>query len=152
MVVSRGMFSNALYCIFCSYSVLRIRDVTIFFQRGSQIQIFFHPGSALKNLSILTQKLFLSSRKYDQYCSSRIRILIFLPIPGPGFRGQKSARSRICNAAGIMLVSSCKNSKKNLDSYYFVTLFDFISSKNDVASKSNKQKKLLKKNLFSPAS
>jgi hypothetical protein len=40
--------------------------------------------------------------------------------------------------------SSCKNSKKNLDSYYFVTLFDFLSLKNDVnvASKSNKQKKL----------
>ena len=35
--------------------------------------------------------------------------------------------------------SSCKNSKKNLDSYYFVTLFDFLSLKNDVivASKSN---------------
>jgi hypothetical protein len=23
--------------------------------------------------------------------------------------------------------SSCKNSKKNLDSYYFVTLFDYLS-------------------------
>jgi hypothetical protein len=34
--------------------------------------------------------------------------------------------------------------RKNLDSYYFVTLFDFLSLKNDVnvASKSNKQKKL----------
>jgi hypothetical protein len=34
--------------------------------------------------------------------------------------------------------------EKNLDSYYFVTLFDFLSLKNDVsvASKSNKQKKL----------
>jgi hypothetical protein len=41
-------------------------------------------------------------------------------------------------------LSSCKNSKKTLDSYYFVTLFDFLSLKNDVnvASKSNKQKKL----------
>jgi hypothetical protein len=36
------------------------------------------------------------------------------------------------------------NRKKNLDSYYFVTLFDFLSLKNDVnvASKSNEQKKL----------
>ena len=36
-----------------------------------------------------------------------------------------------------------QNSKKNLDSYYFVTLFDFLSLKNDVnvPSKSNKQKK-----------
>ncbi len=43
------------------------------------------------------------------------------------------------------LLSSCKNSKKNLDFYYFVTLFDFLSlkKKNDVnvPSKSNKQKK-----------
>jgi hypothetical protein len=28
--------------------------------------------------------------------------------------------------------SSCKNSKKNLDSFDFVTLFDFLSLKNDV--------------------
>ncbi len=43
-----------------------------------------------------------------------------------------------------ILLSSCKNSKKNLDSYYLVTLFDFLSLKNDVnvPSKSNKQKKL----------
>jgi hypothetical protein len=32
---------------------------------------FFHPGSASKNLSILTQKKwFLKSRKYDPGCSS----------------------------------------------------------------------------------
>jgi hypothetical protein len=33
----------------------------------------------------------------------------------------------------------CKNSTKNLDSYFFVTLFDFLSSKNDInlASKGN---------------
>jgi hypothetical protein len=37
-----------------------------------------------------------------------------------------------------------EKSKRNLDSYYFVTLFDFLSLKNDVnvVSKSNKQKKL----------
>ncbi len=46
-----------------------------------------------------------------------------------------------------ILLSSCKNSKKNLDSYYFVTLFDSLSLRNDVnvPSKSNKQKKLCKK-------
>ncbi len=38
---------------------------------------FFHPGSASKNLSILTQKWFLSSRKYNPGCSSRI------PYPDP---------------------------------------------------------------------
>jgi hypothetical protein len=34
------------------------------------------------------------------------------------------------------------NSKRNLDSYYYVTLFDFLSFKNDVnvPSKSDKQK------------
>ncbi len=53
-----------------------------------------------------------------------------------------------------ILLSSCKNSKKNLDSYYFVTLFDFLSLKNDVnvPSKSNKQKKLCKKISFLLAS
>jgi hypothetical protein len=37
-----------------------------------------------------------------------------------------------------------QNSKKNFDSYYLVTLFDFLSLKNDVnvASKSNRPKKL----------
>jgi hypothetical protein len=36
---------------------------------------FFHPGSASKNLSILTpKKWFLSSRKYDPGCPFRIRI------------------------------------------------------------------------------
>ncbi len=37
------------------------------------------PGSESKNLSILNQILFLSSRNYDPGCSSRIRILIFNP-------------------------------------------------------------------------
>jgi hypothetical protein len=44
-----------------------------------------------------------------------------------------------------ILLSTCKNTKKNFDSFYFVTLFDFLSLKNDVnvpPSKSNKQKKL----------
>jgi len=44
----------------------------------------------------------------------------------------------------VLGLSSSKNSKKNLDSYYFVTLFEFLSLKNDVnlASKSHNQKKL----------
>ena len=46
------------------------------------------------------------------------------------------------------------DSKKNLDSYYFVTLFEFLSLKNDVnvASKSHKQKKLCKNISFLLAS
>jgi hypothetical protein len=49
-----------------------------------------------------------------------------------------------------ILLSSCKNSKKNLDSYYFVTLFDFLSLKNyvNVPSDSNKQKNVFKKIVF----
>jgi hypothetical protein len=51
-------------------------------------------ASASKNLSILSQKMVPSSRKYDPGCSSRIRIpeqgLDFLPIPDPGSRGQKA--------------------------------------------------------------
>jgi hypothetical protein len=50
----------------------------------------FHPGSASKNLSILTPKLFLSSRKYDPGCSSQIRIpdpdTDILSIPDPGVK------------------------------------------------------------------
>jgi hypothetical protein len=46
---------------------------------------------------------------------------------------------------------SMQKNKKNLESYYFVTLFDFLSLKNNVnvPSKSNKQKKLCYKNYFS---
>jgi hypothetical protein len=95
----------------CFASVLRIRDV----YPGSRIRIFSipdsgsrirtvsipDPGSASKNLSILTpkkpKKWFLSSRKYDPGCSSRIPDpdADFLPIPGPGSRGQKRTGSRI---------------------------------------------------------
>ncbi len=60
-----------------------------------------HPGSASKNLGILTpkkpKKWFLSSRKYDPGCSSRTPDpdADFLPIPGPGSRIQGSKRHRI---------------------------------------------------------
>ncbi len=43
------------------------------------------------------KKWFLSSRKYDPGCASRIRLLIFYPsrIPDPGSRGQKGTGPRI---------------------------------------------------------
>jgi hypothetical protein len=43
----------------------------------------------------------------------------------------------------LILLSTCKNDKKNRDSYYFVIVFDFLSWKNDVnvPSKSKEQKK-----------
>ncbi len=68
--------------------MLRIR---IFYPR-SRIQIFSipDPGSASKNLSILTPKnFFLSSRKYDPGCSSRIRILNFYPSRIPGSKSHQ---------------------------------------------------------------
>jgi hypothetical protein len=66
---------------------------------GSEI---FHPGSHIKNDSgsririhtkeytyFKPKQLFLSSRKYDTGCSSRIRILIFTH-PDPGSRVKKA--------------------------------------------------------------
>ncbi len=93
--------------------VLRIQDV----YPESQIPdpTFFHPGSRIRPVSIpdpgsririkefkyfnpkKTKKWFLSSRKYDPSCSSRIPDpdADFLPIPDPGSRGQKGTGSRI---------------------------------------------------------
>ncbi len=70
------------------------------------------------------------------------------PDPDPLVRGMDPEWIRIRILLWIrirILLSSCKNCKRILDSYYFVTLFDFLSLKNDVnvASKSNKQKKIL---------
>jgi hypothetical protein len=46
------------------------------------------PGSASKNLSMLTQNIVSKLLKYDPGCSSRIRILIFYPsrILNPGVK------------------------------------------------------------------
>ncbi len=67
------------------------------------------PGSSSKNLSILTRKKakkwFLSSKKYDPGCSSRIRMLTF---SHPGSRGQKSTQSRIRNT--VYQRKCCTNS------------------------------------------
>jgi hypothetical protein len=64
-----------------------------------------------------------------------------LPDPDPLVRGMDPDTDP---ALDPILLSPCKKSKKKLDSCYFVTLFDFLSLTNDVnvASKSNKQKKL----------
>jgi hypothetical protein len=53
---------------------------------------------------------------------------VFWPL-GSGSTSQRyGSGSGSCSGSG----SSCKNSTKNLDSYYFVTLIDFLSLKNDV--------------------
>ncbi len=82
-------------------AVLRIRDV----YPGSRIRLFSipDPGSSSKNLSILTpkkaKKWFLSSKKYDPGCSSRIPDpdTDFLPsrIPDPGVKKVPNPGSRI---------------------------------------------------------
>ncbi len=87
---------------------------------GSQIRTVSipDPGSASKNLTILTpkkpKKWFLSSRKYDPCCSSRIPDpdADFLPIPDPGSRIQKGTGSwsRIRNTANnsFLLIIGCQ--------------------------------------------
>ncbi len=79
-------------------------------------------------------KLFLNKKEQKDWLFNN-------PQPWPLFF---ESRIRIHRIRIRILLSSCKNSKKNLDSYYFVTLFGFLSLKNDenVPSKSNKQKKL----------
>jgi hypothetical protein len=78
-----------------------------------------------------------------------------LPDPDPLVRGMDPDPDPALDPdPDRIILSSCKNSKKNRDSYYFVTLFDFLSLKNDVnvASKSNKKKKLCQKISFLLAS
>ncbi len=71
-----------------------------------------------------------------------------LPDPDPLVRGMDS------DPAPDRILLSCKHSKKNLDSFYFVTLFDFLYLKNDVyvPSTSNRQKKIVLKISFLLAS
>jgi hypothetical protein len=70
---------------------------------------------------------------------------------GPPGSGSRSTSQRYGSGSGSCSGSGsgffyhhAKIVRKNLDSYYFVTLFNFLSLKNDVnvALKSNKQKKL----------
>ncbi len=71
----------------------------------------------------------------------RIRFHVFLGLPDrdPLVRGMDPDPTLDPDPSIIM-----QNCKKNLDASYLVTLFDFLYLKNDVnvASKSNKQKKL----------
>jgi hypothetical protein len=73
---------------------------------------------------------------------------MFLGLPDPLVRGMDHDPALDPDPDSSIIMQ--KYRKNNLDSYYFVTLFDFLSLKNDVnvASKSNKQKKLCKKICF----
>jgi hypothetical protein len=91
----------------CGRSRMFIPDPT-FFHPGSRIRTLSipDPGSS-KNLSISNskkaKKWFLSSKKYDPGCSSRIRMLTF---SHPGSRGQKGTQSRIPDP-DLLLGKSC---------------------------------------------
>jgi hypothetical protein len=76
-----------------------------------------------------------------------------LPDPDPLVRGMNPDPDPAGSGSGSFY-HHAKIVKKNLDSSYFLTLFDFLSLKNyvNVASKSNKQKKLYKKISFLLAS
>jgi hypothetical protein len=81
----------------CCGSGMFIPDPTFFHSRIRIVSIL-DPGSASKNFSILTNKNgFLSSRKYDPGCSSRITDLDpdFYPsrIPDPGVKKAPDPRS-----------------------------------------------------------
>ncbi len=104
-------------------SVLRTRDVypvSEFFPSripdpGSKR--FPNPHPHLRTIVFEPKKLFLSSRKYDLGCSSRIRILIFFTHPGSRIQGKKGTGSRIricvtgssesCSSAVLYSVHSC---------------------------------------------
>ncbi len=64
---------------------------------------------------------------------------------GPPGSGAGSTSLRYGSGSGSFY-HHAKNSKKNLNSFYFVTLFDFLYLKNDVnvPSKSNEQKNCVK--------
>jgi hypothetical protein len=73
----------------------------------------------------------------------RIHMFLGLPDPDPLVRGMDPDPDPS---------TSCKNSKKNLDFYYFVTLFDFLSLKIDVnvwyLQKAISRKNCVKKLVF----
>ncbi len=86
------------HALFCGSGMFSPGSQSEFFPsriRGQKDSRILDPGPHPRQ-SILTPKNFsLSSRKYDPGCSSRIRILIFLPISDPGSWGQKGTGSRI---------------------------------------------------------
>ena len=133
---------------FLRYLFADLREINVLYEifEGYGSGSFYHLAKIVKNLNSyrFVTSLWLISGKctFKKQCSgsgstastcfwaSRIRIHL----------SEVWIRIRI-------LLSSCKNSKKKLDSYYFVTLFAFLSFYHvNVPSNSNKQKKCLNKN------
>ncbi len=79
----------------------------------------------------------------------QIQMFLGLPDPDPLVRGMDPELAPDPDPS-IILLSSSKTSKKNLDFYCFVTSFELFIFENDinVPSKSNKKKNLLTKNYF----
>ncbi len=103
------------------------------------ITIFKTKASGLKHqLNVPSEAVF---RIRVRIRIHRIHMFFDLPDPDPLVWGMDPDPALIWVR---ILLSSCKINKKNLDYYYFVTLFDFLSSKNNVnvPSKKNKQRKL----------
>jgi hypothetical protein len=67
---------------------------------------------------------------------------------GPPASGSGYISQRYGSGSGPGSESASKNSKKNLDSYCLVTSFGLLSLKNDVPSKSNKQKNFFLNKCF----
>jgi hypothetical protein len=96
-----GYLSNNMVDVlsefFCAFNTMLLsQDIypgSDFFPSRIRTVCIPDPGSASKNLSILTQK---KTKKYDPGCSSRIPDpdAVFLPIPDPGPKGQKGTGSR----------------------------------------------------------
>jgi hypothetical protein len=74
------------------------------------------PGVRIKEFKYFNPKnCFISSPKHDPGCLFRIWILIFLPIPDPGSRGQKCTGSQIHN-------TSCTCTKSLYQTLKLITL------------------------------
>jgi hypothetical protein len=58
-------------------------------------------------------------------------VFLGLPDPDPLVRAMDPDPDPAVDPDPVLL-SSCKHSKKNINSYYLVTLFDFLFLKNDV--------------------
>jgi hypothetical protein len=123
--------------------------------QGMEYRKKYNHSKRLKN-SITVVKKKNCSHTQIRFNYGNVKISYFAQCCGSGSTCFWTSRIRIhWSEVWIrILLSSCKNSKKKLDSYYFVTLFDFLSLKNDVyvASKSNKQKRFCEKISFLLAS
>jgi hypothetical protein len=111
----RNTAYNFIRCYQICAEVLRLRDVypgSDFFPFRIPDPTFSHPGSRIRIKYFKyfnPKKWFLSSRKYDPGCSSRIRIPTFYPsrIPDPGVKKApdpgSGSKTLMCREELVML-------------------------------------------------